>query len=160
MPTWLTDLPSPKVEYGEDLQSPVIATKMEAGSTRQRLRFTTTRKIANVSWILTNLEYALFEAFVKYELSQGADAFTISLPQSGYSALIPVTAVIRGGVYTADAIAANTRWRVGATLIIDQPNHITEGLYEIILEVGATNLETFSDLSNQLYIATNNLNMN
>lgn len=160
MATWLTSLPSPKVEYGEDLQSPVISNKMEAGSTRQRLRFTTTRKIANVSWIFTNLEYALFEGFVKYELSQGADAFTISLPQSGHDVLVPVTAVMRGGVYSSDALAGNMRWRVQATLIIDQPNIISEGLYEILLEVGIDNLETFSNLSDQLYIATNNLNMN
>ena len=160
MATWISTLPAPKIDYGEDSSSPVITNKMEAGSTRQRLRFTAARKRVTASWIFTNIEYAVFEAFVRHELALGANSFTISLPQSGYNLLVPVNAIIAGGTYDSNALAGNRLWRVQCTLIIDEPNFIDLEFYEFILYMGSNNLETFSNLSNQLYNATNNLNMN
>ena len=160
MATWLDDLPSPRINYSEDLSSPITTNRMETGKSRQRQRFTGRRQRVSVEWIFNPVQMGMFEAFVAYDISEGADEFTINLPLSGFIALFGVSAKLEQGLYSKEAIAGTLKWQVKANLIVDNPQRIDYEIYLIAQDVGEENFNDFADLVSQLYTATNTLDMN
>lgn len=75
-----TSLPNPTNDLSGKNESSVIRTKMESGRFVQRRRFTSGLRSFNLSWQLTDAEFALFQGVHKYKLSSGADWFEMSLP--------------------------------------------------------------------------------
>ncbi len=65
--------------YGYDEENNIIRTDMEAGPSRVRRRSTQAGTIFAVSSKMTNDQLKIFESWVKYKISGGADWFSVSL---------------------------------------------------------------------------------
>lgn len=82
MPSWPTALAetTPYVN-GLEIQpdDPVRRTEMETGPARTRRTYTAAPSIYPVQWEFTADEFAIFEAWHKYQLFDGAAWFTINL---------------------------------------------------------------------------------
>lgn len=78
--TWPATLPLPRVtDYALEPQDPVARTDMEAGPARTRRRSTQTPTHIPVQWRLTAEEMAVFEAWHRYTIKDGAEWFDIDL---------------------------------------------------------------------------------
>ncbi|MFM0326080.1 hypothetical protein [Caballeronia glebae] len=74
---WPDRLPSPsETGYSYQAQAPFIRTNMDSGLARQRRRFVRIPTTVSVAWTLSQEELALFEAFVHYDLIDGAAWFS------------------------------------------------------------------------------------
>lgn len=74
---WPERLPPPLSNgYGYQATKPFIRTDMESGLARQRRRFTRFPTTVSVVWLFTQEQLGLFEAFVHYDLQDGAAWFT------------------------------------------------------------------------------------
>lgn len=73
-------LPKPLIEnYGGTQDQAFIRTEMEAGSVRQRQRFSAANHQLNMSWFLTDIEMATFKTFFDTTINRGSDWFTMNL---------------------------------------------------------------------------------
>lgn len=80
MVTWPTTLPLPTIQgYGVQPGDAVLRTDMEAGLARQRRRFTSSPSTINVQFLMTRNQFAVFEAWYKFEAKEGAEFFDIDL---------------------------------------------------------------------------------
>ena len=57
----------------------IVRTDMEAGSARQRRRFTSIPSRVQVRWLMTQTQFALFEAWLKWEAAEGSVWFEVTL---------------------------------------------------------------------------------
>lgn len=74
--SWPDLLPAPLASgYGYQAQASFIRTNMDSGLARQRRRFVRIPSTVSVSWIFTQEQLALFEGFVHYDITDGADWF-------------------------------------------------------------------------------------
>lgn len=77
---WPDRLPPPLASgYGYQPQASFIRTNMDSGLARQRRRFARIPSTVSVSWIFTQEQLALFEAFVHYDITDGADWFSAQI---------------------------------------------------------------------------------
>ena len=73
-------LPAPlRSGYGVNHISPLIRTELETGRARQRRRYTSVPSLASVSWLMSQAQAQLFEAWFKWTLSDGAEWFNCRL---------------------------------------------------------------------------------
>ncbi len=73
-------LPYPTVQgYAIKPGEAIVRTEMEAGSARQRRRYTQTPSKISVRWIMKREQFSLFEAWYKYHAKEGAEWFYITL---------------------------------------------------------------------------------
>lgn len=73
-------LPAPlRSNYGFEHVSPFARTEMRTGRARQRRTFQFTPSMGNFELHLTNAEAQIFEAWFKYQITDGADWFNIDL---------------------------------------------------------------------------------
>lgn len=73
-------LPNPLVEgYGGTQDRAFIRTEMEAGSQRQRQRFSAANTQMTMSWLLSATDMATFKTFYDSTINRGSDWFTYSL---------------------------------------------------------------------------------
>ncbi|MBF0354974.1 MAG: hypothetical protein HQL43_07050 [Alphaproteobacteria bacterium] len=81
MPTsWPTTLPLPTVQgYGIRPNEAILRTEMEAGPARQRKRFTNVPTRIAVRWLMKREQFALFEAWYRWEAKEGGEWFEIPL---------------------------------------------------------------------------------
>jgi hypothetical protein len=80
LPVWPATLPAASANsYGITPGTPYVATDMDSGRTRQRRRFTRVPSTVDVVWAMTIVQYAVFEAFLEYEIGLGADWFQVEL---------------------------------------------------------------------------------
>jgi hypothetical protein len=78
--TWPTTLPLPTVQgYGIRPGEAILRTEMEAGPARQRKRFTQVPTRINVRWIMRREQFALFEAWYRWQAKEGGEWFNIPL---------------------------------------------------------------------------------
>lgn len=83
IPKWPAGLPRPVSNgYGYQRKPSVARTEMDAGNTRSRRRFRTVPTWVSVTWAFTRQQLALFEAFVHYDLDDGAVSFETPLASS------------------------------------------------------------------------------
>lgn len=105
-----TGLPKPLFSgYSGSKTQAFIRTEMEAGSQRQRQRFSTTNQNRAVNWLFTASEMATFKTFFETTINQGSDFFNISLDLGNglntYAARFtqPYSdSFIQGGYWTVD----------------------------------------------------------
>lgn len=77
MPAWPSIFPAPLLMgYAIEPESAVARTDMDAGPARQRRRYTATPTMTPASVMLTEAEFAIFEAWHRHELQDGASWFT------------------------------------------------------------------------------------
>lgn len=73
-------LPKPLIEsYSGAQDLAFIRTEMEAGSMRQRQRYTATNHQMSISWNFTAAEMVTFKTFFDTTVNKGTDFFTIEL---------------------------------------------------------------------------------
>lgn len=74
--TWPTQLPAPNLDgYGLQNGEAMQRSELSSGRARQRRRFTSVPTVATVSWVMTQPQSQLFEAWYKYTLKDGAEWF-------------------------------------------------------------------------------------
>lgn len=73
-------LPKPlRNDYGIQHVSPFARTEMTTGRARQRRTFTTVPSVVSVNWYMDGAKAQLFEAWFRYEITDGAEWFNIDL---------------------------------------------------------------------------------
>lgn len=73
-------LPNPLVEgYGGSQDKAFIRTEMEAGSQRQRQRFSAANTQMTLNWLFSAADMATFKTFFDTTVNRGSDFFTYSL---------------------------------------------------------------------------------
>lgn len=65
--------------YDTNHVSPLMRTEMQTGRARQRRRYTSVPTMASVSWIMTEQQAQLFEAFFRWTLVDGTEWFNVTL---------------------------------------------------------------------------------
>jgi hypothetical protein len=65
--------------YDIQHESPFVRSKLDSGRARQRRTFTSVPSSAQVSWIMTAGQCALFEVWFKSAIHDGADWFNVTL---------------------------------------------------------------------------------
>lgn len=79
MATWPASLPAPQISgYEITPDEAVLRTQLD-GPARQRQSFSSVPETVKASWIMTTPELALFEAWHKYSIADGAIWFGIDL---------------------------------------------------------------------------------
>lgn len=80
MAAFPTGLPKPNIEnYGGSQDLAFIRTEMEAGSMRQRQRFTAANHQMTMNWLFRAADMATFKTFFDTTVNKGADFFTMEL---------------------------------------------------------------------------------
>jgi hypothetical protein len=78
--TWPATLPLPSVEgYGVNPGEAILRTEMEAGPARQRRRFTQVPSRITARWLFRREQFALFEAWYRWQAKEGGEWFLIDL---------------------------------------------------------------------------------
>jgi len=78
--SWPTTLPLPTVQgYGIRPGEAILRTEMEAGPARQRKRFTQVPSRIGVRWLMRREQFALFEAWYRWQAKEGGEWFEIPL---------------------------------------------------------------------------------
>jgi hypothetical protein len=114
---WPTLLPNPTLSFSGDAQSSLSRIQMESTRVRQRRRFSRELRFYSATWEFSDLELAVFEAFLLHKLNSGADWFTINLPLG--SEFRSVLARVRNGEYSVSDGGAPLRWKVSTTLEVE-----------------------------------------
>lgn len=117
---WPSTLPSPSLSgYQFTPDATTIKTDMDSGPPRVRRRYTSANTPVQATWVLTELQLAVFEAWFVQQAQSGAAWFLVPL-RNGLGRQV-VTARIPSGAYTA-AIAEGGNWRLSAQLEVrDRP---------------------------------------
>lgn len=77
--SWPPTLPLPSLPgYGIDDDPKIIATEMDAGSSRQRRTSTQASSELTVQWDFKLFEYAIFEGWLRHRANYGATWFNIT----------------------------------------------------------------------------------
>lgn len=80
MPAWPSTLPKPlAASYALEPESRMARTDMEAGPARQRRRFTSGPTRVPVEWSFSQQQMAIFEAWWRYQVRDGADWFDVKM---------------------------------------------------------------------------------
>ncbi len=77
---WPVNLPLPIVDgYGVHPGEAILRTEMEAGPARQRRRYTQVPSRISVRWTFRRDQFALFEAWYRWQAKEGGELFEIEL---------------------------------------------------------------------------------
>lgn len=117
---WPSSLPVPALSgYQFSADATTIKTDMDSGPPRVRRRYTSANTAVTASWLLNDLQLAIFEAWFVQQVQSGAAWFSVPL-RNGLGRQT-MTARIPSGTYTA-VVADKGRWRLSAQLEVrDRP---------------------------------------
>jgi len=139
-------LPSPTIQgYGISPGEAILRTEMEAGPARQRRRFTQVPSRINVRWVMTQEQFAVFEAWYRFQAKEGAEWFLIEL-KGGLGLLAQearFTRQFQARVY------AGVLWEVSSELEIRERPTLDEGTLALLLEEDLVGLQAAID---ELYV--------
>ncbi|WP_205169123.1 hypothetical protein [Burkholderia sp. LMG 13014] len=144
---WPERLPAPMAAgYSYQPQTPFIRTNMDTGVARQRRRFVSVPSQVSVTWLLNRELLALFEAFVHYDLLDGACWFSAVI----YNGMErrDVKARMIGG-FKVDNVDPRF-WRVSATLETINMPVVSPDQYVALRDFGEDVLHRASDELHQL----------
>lgn len=152
IPKWPARLPVPAAPgYGYQSKAPFVRTEMDAGTARSRRRFRVFPKTVSVSYTFSGEEMEVFEAFVHYEIFDGAAQF--ETPLATAAGLVNVKASFtQDPPYNVALVAGSLDlWKVTAQLeTLELPVATFARYYGLTL--GA---DTIINLANQLDHANN-----
>jgi len=110
-----TYLPKPvRDNYNIEHVSPFARTPMVTGRARQRRTFQSTPSVITVNWYMTDTLAQLFEAWFKYEITDGADWFNNDLKTPAGS-FAPYECRFTE-MYSGPTIDDARNWTIGARL--------------------------------------------
>lgn len=132
---WPDYLPNPNNSLSVELRPQTVRVQMESGRYRQSRAFTSELRNVRVSWTFTDVQWRLFQSWLKHKVAAGANWFTVSLPLNG-DALHPVSARIVSGDYSM-SYESVLYWTVSATLEVSEANVWSEADYEALLVAGS-----------------------
>ncbi len=128
--TWPATLPLPTIDgYGVHPGEAILRTEMEAGPARQRRRYTQVPSRISVRWVLRRDQFALFEAWYRWQAKEGGEWFTIDL--LGGLGLVGHEA--RFTRQFNARLINGTRWEVTSELEIRERPVLTEDALNIAL---------------------------
>ena len=146
MIAWPETLPLPTVEgYGIQPGDAILRTEMEAGPARQRRRFTQVPSRVSVRWIIRRDQFALFEAWYRWQAKEGGAWFEIEL----LSGLGLLTQEARFTRQFQAQLLGGTLWEIRSELEIRERPVLDEGLLNLLLSEDAQGIIT---VSNSLYV--------
>jgi hypothetical protein len=122
-------LPKPlRSGYGLQHVSPLMRTQLETGRARQRRRYTSVPTMAAVSWLFTQGEAQLFEAWFRWELMDGAEWF--AAPLKTPTGLQPFECRF-ADMYSGPELVGIDMWKFTAEIEIRERQTLTDG-YELL----------------------------
>ena len=128
--SWPSTLPLPTIEgYGVHPGEAILRTEMEAGPARQRRRYTQVPSRITVRWVLRRDQFALFEAWYRWQAKEGGEWFSIDL-LGGLGLATHEARFTRQ--FTARLLPGN-RWEVNSELEIRKRPVLTEDALNIAL---------------------------
>ena len=146
MIAWPETLPLPTVEgYGIQPGDAILRTEMEAGPARQRRRFTQVPSRVSVRWIMRRDQFALFEAWYRWQAKEGGAWFEIEL----LGGLGLLTQEARFTKQFQAQLLGGTLWEIRSELEIRERPVLDEGLLNLLLSEDAQGIIT---VSNSLYV--------
>ena len=146
MIAWPETLPLPTVEgYGIQPGDAILRTEMEAGPARQRRRFTQVPSRVSVRWIMRCDQFALFEAWYRWQAKEGGAWFEIEL----LGGLGLLTQEARFTRQFQAQLLGGTLWEIRSELEIRERPVLDEGLLNLLLSEDAQGIIT---VSNSLYV--------
>jgi hypothetical protein len=146
MIAWPETLPLPTVEgYSIQPGDAILRTEMEAGPARQRRRFTQVPSRVSVRWIMRRDQFALFEAWYRWQAKEGGAWFEIEL----LGGLGLLTQEARFTRQFQAQLLGGTLWEIRSELEIRERPVLDEGLLNLLLSEDAQGIIT---VSNSLYV--------
>lgn len=130
--------PSSASFSGSNDQASTVRTQMDSGRYRQRSRFTATMNTYKVSWEMDDFQWGMFQSWIKYKISRGADFFTIDIPTGG-DGLKNITARIVAGTVT-QTYKDVLNWTVSASVETEDNLDWSEDDYDTLLTIGDPDL--------------------
>ncbi len=153
-------LPDVSLEFGAEPRDAIKRSLMTSGRIRQQLQFTREERVQSVRWVFSEFEWAMFQSWFKYKISQGADFFNIELPMGGETHMEEVQARFIGtpayNVQKNTDDAGHGQWIITASLEVEDPPVMPEEDFEVFedlgdsldsLELAAARLANFVELS-------------
>jgi len=130
MITWPDTLPLPTLDgYGIQPGDAILRTEMEAGPARQRRRFTQVPSRVSVRWIMRRDQFALFEAWYRWQAKEGGAWFEIEL----LGGLGLLTQEARFTRQFQAQLLSGTLWEIRSELEIRERPVLEEGLLNLLL---------------------------
>lgn len=134
LPTFPAQLPAHSATgYGYETQAAFVRTTMDTGAARQRRRFLTVPTRIPVTWLFTQKQLALFEAFVKYDLMDGAAWFQMNVSTSLGMRMLKVRIIESSKPTLA---VAQQSWNLAAVIETLNMPVMTEAEYRALLATG------------------------
>ena len=153
MTAFPSSLPKPIVALTVKGTGSTARSTMKTGLPYQRQRFTAEQRVFTVRWIFNGAELTTFENFFADDIAGGADWFDIELATGG-EGLISTRARFVKNEY-AIAHKGVMCWQVSAQLELDRFETWSEGLYDLLVELGdVAAVENAADAMHELVNVT------
>ena len=133
MERWPSQFPLPTSALNLDGLDNAVRTTMEAGTVRQRRRFTVEALQVKATWELSDVELEVFTAFHKHRINLGNDWFVLPMP-SGGGIKDHVVRMVQGK-FSQDYQNVG-RWRVSATLDVRDRETLSSAVLDVFVEIG------------------------
>lgn len=138
---WPNNLPLPTVQdYSVQPGDAILRTEMEAGPARQRRRFTQVPTRVNVRWVMRADQFALFEAWYRWQAKEGGAWFQVSL-LGGLGLLAQEARFTRP--FQAQLLKG-TLWEIRSELEIRERPTLDEGALALLLEYDAQTIQAMA----------------
>jgi hypothetical protein len=142
---WPNNLPLPTIQgYSVQPGDAILRTEMEAGPARQRRRFTQVPTRVNVRWVMRGDQFALFEAWYRWQAKEGGAWFQVSL-LGGLGLMHQEARFTRP--FQAQLIKG-TLWDIRSELEIRERPTLDEGALALLLEYDA---QIIASMANRLH---------
>lgn len=123
------ELPLPlRSGYDVNHASPLMRTELQSGRARQRRRYTSVPSLASVSWNFDQSQAQVFEAWFRWNLSDGTEWFNVTLRTP--LGLMPYECRF-ADMYAGPQLVGIDRWQVSATLEVRERPTLTDG-YDVV----------------------------
>ncbi|WP_324710397.1 hypothetical protein [Pseudomonas citronellolis] len=119
------DLPFPQRSgYGFTPVSPLLRSELQSGRARQRRRFTSTPTVGSFTWLLSDTQAVLFEAWFKEVLLDGSQWFECPLKAPmGKKAYVARFM----DIYSGPVLFGRSHWQYSANLELRERPVLTGG---------------------------------
>jgi hypothetical protein len=139
MESWpSTVLPLPQLEFSGQNESNAIRTVMASGRIRQRRRFSLDLKTMNVSWLMNEQQFHIFQSWVYLKVAGGSDWFELDLNLG--NGLVTYLVRMVEGKYAFSLRSPN--FSVTTTLEIEDQQYMDEATLDAAIASGVINVPT------------------
>ena len=143
---WPINLPLPSQSYNSTASGRLVVNTFETGF-RQRRRYSYNEDLLRVTWLMTQLEFDVFKAFVKLTLSNGANAFYTQIV--GLDGIEYAEVYLKDGAFTA-TYTPHAMQTVSAELVRVNPTVMDANTLEILIMPEMLDPDNFVFMSDAL----------